>query len=141
MTLTLKKRILLTLVPLLALLLILGGSGVVLLYRLSTRIDAILRENYDSVIAMEHLGDALERIDSSFQFTLAGREARARVQYEANWKIYRDNLRVEQGNITVPGEKELVDELTALTERYEQQGKAFYARGADDPRRSADYFD
>jgi PAS domain S-box-containing protein len=141
MTLTLQKRIVLTLVPLLALFLISGGAGVVLLYRLGTRVDAILRENYDSVIAMEHLGDALERIDSSFQFTLAGREAKARDQYEANWNTYRENLRVEQGNITVPGEKELVDELSVLTERYEQQGKAFYARAADDPRRSADYFD
>ena len=55
MTLTLQKRIVLTLVPLLALLLILGSAGVVLLYRLGTRVDAILRENYDSVIAMEHL--------------------------------------------------------------------------------------
>lgn len=141
MTLTLQKRIALTLVPLLALLLVLGSAGVVLLYRLGTRIDAILRENYDSVIAMEHLGDALERIDSSFQFTLAGREATARVQYEGNWKTYREHLRVEQGNITLPGEKELVDELTALTERYEQQGESFYARTTDDPRRSADYFD
>lgn len=141
MTLTLQKRIALTLIPLMALLLILGSAGVVLLYRLGTRVDAILRENYDSVIAMERLGDALERIDSSFQFTLAGREAKARAQYEANWVIYRENLRVEQGNITVPGEEELVDELTALTARYEQLGKAFYARAADDPRRSADYFD
>jgi PAS domain S-box-containing protein len=141
MILSLQKRIVLTLVPLLGLLLILGGAGVVLLYRLGTRVDAILRENYDSVIAMEHLGDALERIDSSFQFTLAGQEAKARIQYDANWEIYRTNLYAEQGNITVPGEKELVDELTALTERYKQKGEAFYARAADDPRRNADYFD
>src|SRR5450755_3043497 len=119
MTLTLQKRIVLTLVPLLALFLGLGSAGLVLLYWLGTRADAILRENYDSVIAMEHLGDALERIDSSFQFTLAGQEAKARVQYEANWKTYREHLRVEEANITVPGEKELVNELTALTERYE----------------------
>lgn len=140
MTLPLRKRIILTLFPLLALLLILGTAGVWLLYHLGTRSDAILRENYDSVIAMEHLKDGLERIDSSFQFTLAGQEAKARTQYEANWKTYRDNLRFEQGNITVSGEKELVDELTVLTEQYEQQGTAFYARTAGDPRRNADYF-
>jgi PAS domain S-box-containing protein len=141
MPLTLRKRILLTLVPLLANLLILGGAGVALLYWLGTRVDAILRENYDSVIAMEHLGDALERIDSSFQFTLAGREAEAQVQYAANWTVYRENLRFEQGNITIPGEKERVDELVTLTEQYEHQGRAFYERAADDPRRKADYFD
>jgi PAS domain S-box-containing protein len=141
MTLSLQKRIVITFVPLLALLLILGSAGMALLFRLGTRIDAILRENYDSVIAMEHLDNALERIDSSFQFAIAGREEKARLQYEANWKIYRDNLRLEQGNITVVGEKELADELAALTERYEQQGKAFYERAAGEPRRSADYFD
>ena len=141
MTLTLRKRIVFTLVPLLALLLLLGSAGVVLLYRLGTRVDAILRENYDSVIAMEHLDNALERIDSSFQFALAGKDAKARVQYEANWQTYREQLSVEQRNITVRGEKELVDELTALTERYKEQGKTFYKRTASDPERSADYFD
>jgi PAS domain S-box-containing protein len=138
---TLRRRIVLTLLPLLALFSLLGGAGMSLIYRLGTRIDAILRENFDSVIAMERLGDAVERIDSSYQFTLAGQEARARLQHEANWKTFRENLRFEQGNITLPGEKELVDELTNLTERYEQQGQAFFARAVDDPRRRADYFD
>lgn len=119
MTVPLQRRFILAFVPLLALLLVLGTAGIVLLYQLGTSVDVILRENYNSVIAMEHLNEALERIDSSFQFTLAGQEEKARAQYEANWGIYRKNLRMEQGNITVPGEQELVDELTALTERYE----------------------
>ena len=61
MTLSLRSRIVLTLLPLLAVLVILGGAGVALLHRLGGRIDAILRENYDSVIAMERLTEALER--------------------------------------------------------------------------------
>src|SRR6202030_2065429 len=73
----LRYRILITLLPLLALLALLGGASVVLLHRLSGSIDAILRENYDSVIYMERLKESLERIDSSFTFTLAGQEEKA----------------------------------------------------------------
>ena len=82
---------------------------------------------------MERLNEALERIDSSFQFTLAGQEAKARDQYQENWAIYREKLRFEQGNVTVPGEQELVDELTGLTIQYQQQGDAFYARHGRGP--------
>jgi PAS domain S-box-containing protein len=126
MVLTLRSRIFLTLLPLLALLAVLGGTGIVLLYRLGGSIDLILRENYDSVNAMERLNEALERIDSSFQFALAGEEEKARAQYDQNWKSYHESLEVEKRNITLPGEQELVDELIELTERYRRQGDAFY---------------
>ena len=78
MRLSLRRRILLTLTPLLLLLALLGGVGAILLERLGNRINAIMRENYDSVRAMEQLNEAVERIDSSFQFALAGKEASAR---------------------------------------------------------------
>src|SRR5262245_10027791 len=64
--LSLRWRILLTLVPMLLLVLVLGSVGAVLLHRLGNSIDAILRENYRSVIYMERLNEAVERIDSSF---------------------------------------------------------------------------
>lgn len=140
MSLTIRNRIILTLVPLLVLVVVLGGAGVALLSHLGDRIDVILRENYDSIVAMERLNEALERIDSSFQFTLAGQEARARDQYRENWPVYRKQLRFEQGNITLPGEQELVDELTELTSRYQQQGDAFYARANTPLLRQLAYF-
>ncbi|HEV3203066.1 MAG TPA: hypothetical protein VGY77_01725, partial [Gemmataceae bacterium] len=104
MTLTLRNRIILTLTPLLAILALLGGAGFVLLSRLGGRIDQILRENYDSVLYMERLNEALERIDSSFTFALAGREKQALEQYRENWKQYLVNLDKEQHNVTLPGE-------------------------------------
>jgi hypothetical protein len=58
MTLSLRSRIFLTLAPLLVLLAILGSAGAWLLYHLGGRIDVILRENYESVIAMERLNEA-----------------------------------------------------------------------------------
>lgn len=140
MALSLRSRIYLTLVPLLALLAAMGSVGAVLLYRLGNNIDAILRENYRSVIYMERLNESLERIDSSFQFALAGREETARQQYEANWPLLRENLRLEQENITIEGERELVSQLTTLTEHYRARGEAFYERGPRASAREQDYF-
>src|SRR4051812_46399553 len=99
MTLTLRQRIFLTLVPLLALIAVVGTAGIALLFRLGGSIDVILRENYDSVLYMERLGEAVERIDSSFQFALAGRQATAREQYDEHWKNFEHYLAKEQGNI------------------------------------------
>lgn len=138
MTLSLRYRIFLTLLPLLLLLVGLGGAAVALLYHVGERIDGILRENYDSVIYMEHLNEALERIDSSFQFTLAGKEDEARQQFQANWSQYDDNLSKEAANITIhPAEDRLVARLTDLTQHYRAAGQAFYAGGAG---RSQAYF-
>src|SRR5262249_13819706 len=88
--------------------------------------DLILRENYDSVIAMKDLNEALERIDSSFQFTLAGRPDKGLPQYQENWRLYRRHLQTEESNITLEGEDELVAQLVELTQRYRRQGDAFY---------------
>ncbi len=132
---TLRVRIILTLAPLLLLIAGLGGAGAVLLYRLGGRIDLILRENYDSVIAMERLNEAVERIDSSFQFALAGREEEAVRQYRAEWPNYQAALDKERANVTLPGEPEAVTELDAVSTRYRGAGDSFFARTGDPARR------
>src|SRR5262245_64847741 len=126
MTLSLRRRILLTLVPLLLIPAALGTAGAVLLSQLGGRASAILRENYDSVRAMFRLNEALERIDSSFMFALSGREEEARRQYQESWPAYDEQLRVEQNNITVPGEAALVNQLTRMGQSYRQLGDQFF---------------
>lgn len=140
MRIPLRIRTHLALLPLLALMTILGVAAVILLHRLGRSIDAILRENYDSVRYMERLKESLERIDSSYTFALAGQEQKARDQYEAQWNTYERYLELERHNITVPGEQELADKLSALTEHYKKRGNAFYDRPAQDPARHEDYF-
>ncbi|MGO8688478.1 MAG: ATP-binding protein [Thermoguttaceae bacterium] len=126
---TLRQRILVAMLPLFALLVALGGTGVVLIYHLGHQIDQILRENYDSVIFMRDLNEALERIDSSFQFALAGREQKSFQQYQDEWKSFDENLRKEANNVTLPGEQELVDTLTASSVAYRRAGDEFFAHG------------
>jgi len=130
---TFRRRIIVAMIPLFALLVALGGTGTVLIYHLGNRIDAILRENYDSVVYMRDLNEALERIDSSFQFALAGRETEPYGQFENNWKLYDAALAKEQHNVTLPGEGELVDKLATLSDQYRRQGEDFFKR-AGQPR-------
>src|SRR5262249_14428166 len=126
MALSLRSRILVTLTALWVLLAAVGITGMFLLLQLGGRIGVILKENYDSVIFMAKLHEGLERIDSSFQFSIAGKPQKAKEQYDANWPLFERFLRKEQENITLPGEAELVDELLALSAQYRRAGDAFY---------------
>src|SRR5262249_36511936 len=125
---TLRTRILLSLAPLGLLLAGLGVAGFLLLERMGGRINAILKENYESVQAMFRLNEATERIDSSFQFALAGREAAAAKQFEANWTEFDRQFEVEANNITIhPVEDELVARLRDLRAAYHRRPRRFYA--------------
>jgi len=138
---TLRLRILLSLAPLALLLIGLGIAGFLLLDRMGGRIDAIMRENYVSVQAMFRLKDATERIDSSFQFALAGREDAAAKQFETNWKEFDRQYDVEAQNITIhPVEDELVTRLQELRAEYRERGRKFFALPAGSPERTAAYF-
>src|SRR5581483_6194170 len=142
---TLRTRILLSLAPLGVLLAGLGIAGFLLLDRMGGRIEAILRENYASVQAMFRLNEALERMDSSFQFALSARtpekEKEARDQFEANWPAFEEQFRIEQNNVTIlPVEQQLVDHLRPLKDDYHSRGRDFFALPRASPERDAAYY-
>src|SRR4051812_31694896 len=127
---TLRRRIILTLLPLLILPGMLGGAGMWLLHRLGGSIGTILRENYNSVVAMQDLKEALERIDSSFQIMLVAHglsdpqerealEQKAHTAFAENWSRYHAALDNEQVNVTIhPTEDDLVSQLAERTHQY-----------------------
>ncbi len=135
---TLRQRIMLALAPFVCLLVLIAATGIVLFRHVGNRIEQILHDNYLSVAAMTGLNEGLERIDSSFHAALLGRE-NAHQEYEQNWAIYIENLTIEQNNITEPGEAELVERLTALTDEYRSKGDRFFAAMANGKLHAQDY--
>ena len=138
---SLRRRIILTVIPFLFLLALMGASSLFLLESLSRKINAIMRENYDSVRAMEHLKEASIGIDESFRIALEGDESSALSQFTRAWSSYSKELAIEEQNITIfPEEERLVAELQRLTSRYEKDGnRFFFERTPDDPARKLDY--
>jgi signal transduction histidine kinase/HAMP domain-containing protein len=95
--------------------------------RLGNNIDVILKENYRSVLAAEGMKEALERMDSSLLFAIGGEEQQARDQFAEYRPMFERNLKIEQNNVTLPGEQELADALTRLFARYLELADRFFA--------------
>ncbi len=110
---TLRMKLMLGFLPLLAILIGLGLWAIAMFYGLGGNIDVILRENYRSVLAVERMKEALERMDSGLMFAFSGRSQQARAQFDESKKEFDRQLSVEEHNMTVPGEREIVAELTA----------------------------
>ena len=121
----LRNRIVLGLAPIFILLIAMGVYAVSLFAKLGGAIDVILRENFRSVLAAQNMKEAAERMDSALFFTLVGEEQRGRQMYEQNLPIFRENLRIEIHNITLPGEKELAEKAADLHDRYVKRAETF----------------
>lgn len=134
---TLRTKLFFGIAPLLAILVGLGLWAIAMFNHLGGRIDVILRENYESVLAAEGMKEALERMDSAAQFAVNGQDERAREQYHMYVPLFQKNLDKERHNVTliVEGEQEQANRLTTLFDTYLKQSESFYgmppARRAD----------
>jgi signal transduction histidine kinase/HAMP domain-containing protein len=138
---TLRTKILIGLLPTLAILVALGLWAIGMFYQLGGNIDVILRENYRSVIAAEGMKEAIERMDSGLLFATLGREELGRKQFEQNRKRFEEQLRIELGNVTVPGEREVADDLSSLFQAYVAAADRFFRLPAEpEERRTEVYF-
>jgi signal transduction histidine kinase len=115
---TLQIKLLSGLAPLLAVMVGLGVWATVMFSRLGGNIEVILRENYRSVLAAEGMKEALERMDSAFLFAIGGEEQQAHAQFAEYRSEFDKHLKIEQNNITLPGEQQMVDSLNTLSARY-----------------------
>lgn len=85
---------------------------------LGQAIDVILKENYRSVVACQDMKESLERMDSGILYTLAGNAIEGNRLVEEYASQFRAALDVEDGNITLPGEREKARRIGTLFSEY-----------------------
>jgi PAS domain S-box-containing protein len=131
---TLRTKLLLSLSPLIAALVVtvvLGSRTTASLGKSSRR---VLTENYRSVLAAERMKESIERIDSAAMFMVAGRSDLAGDQSSSSRKQFEDELQVEEANITEPGEADAAAQLRAAWMRYQKTLETFAGLTKDQQR-------
>src|SRR5512137_1098187 len=121
---TLRRRLLLAQVPLAAALLVVGAASLRTVSFLGDRSETILQDNYRSVLAAQRMGDALDGLDRE-----ALLRALSQPEVEPAQALrdrFESELRVQEGNLTEPGEGQATDRLRAAwvaylaAERYQE---------------------
>ncbi len=108
---TLKKKILLGYGVAFALMCLVIAWAVANLVSLGQATDAILRENYRSIIAAENMVDALERQDSGVLLVFLGEAEKGTTQFRSAEALFLQWLARAKDNITVQGEAKLVQSI------------------------------
>jgi two-component system, NtrC family, sensor histidine kinase KinB len=114
---TLRRRLLLAQAPLAAALILLGAASLRTATSLGQSSQNILKDNYRSVLAAQRMGDALDALDRQALLRIVGRPAGSD---EELVQRFEDELRVQEGNITEPGESEATRRLRAAWQDYLQ---------------------
>ncbi|MBT9395495.1 HAMP domain-containing protein [Hymenobacter sp. NST-14] len=112
-----KSKITLGFLALLLLLLALGGYAFRIVRQLDHSARSILKDNFYSVQLGQQMLRSLDNLE------------RQRPSAVADLARFRESLTREAGNITEPGEQEIVDSLTANLARYERLRAAGGANG------------
>jgi len=137
---SLRNKLLLAQAPLALALAFIGAAAVITIASLGTLSQAILQENYRSVLAAQRMKESIERLDSAAMFVLVGERDRGTKQVTAYRQRFETELRVEEGNITEPGETEAAQHLRQQWQRYQQNLDAFMQL-TDPAAAKAFYFD
>lgn len=120
------------------LMLIMAVVGMVSIHTLnetSQAIARILRDNYDSVAACGSMRIAIDKLDHQAELLLWGNPPEALQQRDAAIQEFQQNLKFQQGNVTVKGEQELTDQLGEAWKSYRGGVEEFYRLADLPPRR------
>jgi NtrC-family two-component system sensor histidine kinase KinB len=115
---TLKKEILAGYGVAFALLGLVVAWAIANLVSLGRATEAILSENYRSILAAENMVDALERQDSGILLLLLGEAGKGIGQFRENEAVFLQWLGRARDNITIPGEEALVRAIGTDYESY-----------------------
>ncbi len=136
---TLNRRLLLGIAPILIIFLAVGVYAIFLFLKLGGAIDVILRENYRSVVASQKMEDATARMDAGLLLMLSGEETKGQELFRANVPLFEANSDIEAHNITVPGENALENKIRTLHDSYMGVAKSFLSLPSSDPMRRTLY--
>lgn len=115
---TFRRKILLGYGAGLLLTIVVLAWAMILILRLGRASESILRENYQSIQAAENMIDAVERQDSSTLFVLLGYEEQGISEFRKNETLFLQWLGRAKENITIPGERGILDTLETDYTRY-----------------------
>jgi NtrC-family two-component system sensor histidine kinase KinB len=82
-----------------------------LILRLGRASESILQENYRSILAAENMIDAIERQDSGVLLLLLGFTEPGLNEFRGNETIFLQWLGRAKDNITIPGEREIIESI------------------------------
>src|SRR6185503_18177998 len=108
---SLRKKLMLGFGGILAILLATGILSIFLLTSYSGTIDRIFRENIDSVTYGQRMKEAVEELQEMAELSLSGEGSPPREAVDRALREFERNLSLEEGNITIPGEAEIVRTL------------------------------
>ena len=118
---SLRTKLILAQAPMALILIIIAGLSVWMVASLSSHSQIILKDNYRSVLASQRMKEAIERLDSAALFVAAGRRDKALPQAAQNRPIFESELKVQEGNITEPGEREMTQRLRQFWDDYQRK--------------------
>jgi NtrC-family two-component system sensor histidine kinase KinB len=115
---TLRKKILVGYGIALILMVLILAWSLANLRRLGRATDAILTENYQSILAAENMIDAIERQDSATLLVMLGYTDEGLAQFQENENQFFQWLGRAKDNITIEGEGAIVDGIEQGYSKY-----------------------
>ena len=123
---TFRAKLLLAQTPLAIVLALVCVLSVVMISTLSSHSQIILKDNYRSVLAAQRMKEAAERLDDNLALSLLkGKQEEGVKQVSSYQQQFEQELQVQEGNITEPGEREATQRLRTFWNDYQQKINQF----------------
>ena len=118
----LRTKLLLAQAPLILALALVCIFSVVIISSLGSYSQTILKDNYRSVLAAQRMQEAIERLEDTGPLLLLAALRNEEAQRATEFRQQFENeLKVQEGNITEPGEQDVTRRLRALWMNYQEK--------------------
>lgn len=137
---TLRKKILIGYGIALTLMIIVFAWAFVNLLNLGKASEAILRENYKSILAAENMIDAIERQDSAILLVILGYRDEGLEQYHENESQFLQWTGRAKDNITIEGEEDIIKTIEKGYSSYLLNFSELRMSYQDAPQKAIDFY-